>query len=226
MRREALFMNNLAQLVLDDFNEKIRKNEIIPGARIVEQQIAHELKISRTPVREALFRLEQEGLLETIENVGTFVRNISIEDIIEIYEIRAILEGLAARLLVRSGNNTHLIDKLEIIADEYDRLFEKEARVDVLEALDIKFHNLIIDNCGSRELKKKIQNGFPLVSIFKQRKRVITVSQLLQTGKEKYGHKKIITAIKSKKEYLAEKNMRKHVIEGKNKLLAIYLRKI
>lgn len=218
-------MNSLTELVLDSFHEKIINQKFSPGTRLVEQDIANELKISRTPVRAALSRMEQDGLLKTIKNVGTFVRDISIDEILDIYEIRAVLEGLAVRLFITSGNSVKYLNQLEALVLEFDRLIERNEFLHKIEKADIKFHDLIISHCNCDELKRRITNGLFLTRIFEQRKNIATVKQLLKAEREEYTHDRIFTAIKNQKGYLAEKFMRKHVIEGKNKLLEIYLQK-
>src|SRR5689334_13392672 len=82
--------DKLKQLILD--------GEFPVGQPLVERTLADRLGVSRTPVREAIFRLEREGLVQVIEGKGAFVASYTIDDLIEIYQIREGLEPLAARL--------------------------------------------------------------------------------------------------------------------------------
>ena len=89
----------LREIVYETLRDAIRKKIYKPGDRIMESKIADELKVSRTPVREAIRRLEQEGYLFTIYHRGTFVPSVTLRDIEDIYAIRRALEALACSLL-------------------------------------------------------------------------------------------------------------------------------
>ena len=93
---------NLKEAVYQRLKESIIRGEISPGSKLVETQISQKLGVSRTPLREAISRLGQEGLLEVVPRHGTFVRKQSVNEILESLEIREALEGLAARLAARS----------------------------------------------------------------------------------------------------------------------------
>ena len=88
---------SMRELVLGELRNAIFIGHIKPGDRLVETTIANAMGISRTPVREALRQLESEGLAINIPRKGTIVKGICVEDAREIYEIREVLEGLAAR---------------------------------------------------------------------------------------------------------------------------------
>src|SRR5690606_12099784 len=77
--------------------------EFAPGERMYELELSEKLKVSRTPIREALKSLAGEGLLDHVPNRGYYVRAYSVDDIVEAYEIRAALEGLAARRAAQLG---------------------------------------------------------------------------------------------------------------------------
>src|SRR5437879_11262961 len=89
----------------DRLKQLILEGELAPGEPLVERTLADRLSVSRTPVREAIFRLEREGLVEAVDGKGAFVASYAIDDLIEIYQIREGLEPLAARL-----SCPHLLD--------------------------------------------------------------------------------------------------------------------
>ena len=100
-----LHYRTLRENVVDAIRIKILDGELVPGMRIIEQDLAAKLGISRGPVREALRQLEQEGLIEYSRNVGCSVKGVSLEDVYEIYMLRAYYEILAIRLCKGIGSN-------------------------------------------------------------------------------------------------------------------------
>jgi DNA-binding GntR family transcriptional regulator len=85
----------LRELVLDAIREAIINGNLKPRERLMEIQLAEELGVSRTPIREALRKLELEGFIVMIPRKGAYVADISFKDIADVFEIRAALEGLA-----------------------------------------------------------------------------------------------------------------------------------
>ena len=88
----------LRDVVFENLREAILEGELKPGQRLMEVQLAEQLGVSRTPVREAIRKLELEGLVIMLPRKGAYVANMSLKDIIDVLEIRASLEGLAASL--------------------------------------------------------------------------------------------------------------------------------
>ncbi len=96
----AIKHRTLDALVVDEVRERIISGEMLAGAKIDQQALADELGVSRMPIREALRRLAAEGFVELVSHRGAIVVELSHEEIIEIYEMRAVLQGLASRLAV------------------------------------------------------------------------------------------------------------------------------
>lgn len=88
----------LREVVYETLREAIRTGALPPGERLMEIQLAEELGVSRTPVREAIRKLELERFVVMLPRRGTYVANLSLKDINEVFEIRAALDGLAAGL--------------------------------------------------------------------------------------------------------------------------------
>jgi len=84
--------------VYDHIKQGVLMGALIPGTRLLETQIAEQMGVSRSPVREAMRHLEAEGVVETVANQGTFVRELTYNDVREIYTARALIEGYAASL--------------------------------------------------------------------------------------------------------------------------------
>jgi len=111
---------SLGQMVYENLRQAIVRGGIAPGTRLVENQIAEAQGISRTPVREAIHKLERERFIERLTHGGFRVLGLSRQDIVETFGIRSVLEGYAARLAalnLRDGD----MDPLEANIDEFER---------------------------------------------------------------------------------------------------------
>ena len=130
---------------------KILNGDMKPGDKIIEQELASEFGISRGPVREALRQLEQEGMVEYSRNVGCSVKHIGMDDVYEIYYMRANYEMMAVRLY-NAPFPRETIEKMEQVLEQMKQLHKEEYRK-VFE-LDNKFHEAILDLVSFMRLKK------------------------------------------------------------------------
>lgn len=111
-------------------------NKLKPGEKLIELDIAADLKVSRTPVREALKQLEQEGLVTYFPRRGSIVSQISIEDAMEIYEVREYLEGLSIKLICLNIRRKDIRELQNIVKEmeesiaelDYDRLYKLHSK--------------------------------------------------------------------------------------------------
>jgi DNA-binding GntR family transcriptional regulator len=131
--------------------QRILDNEYAPGTQILEQALADELGISRTPVREALIQLEQDGLAEIVPRHGVRILPLSPDDMREIYEILTNLEPMAAAELARRRPAADVLAPLVEACDAMEAAVKAENRVAWAEA-DEKFHLALLDLCGNRRL--------------------------------------------------------------------------
>ena len=105
-RREVSAPDALSDaVVVPTLREAIVGNLLAPGSRLLEIQLAKQLGVSRTPVREAFAQLEREGLVTIVPRVGVFVREVTVRDVDEIYTVRAALEGVAVALAAQNIND-------------------------------------------------------------------------------------------------------------------------
>ena len=118
-----------------------------PGARLNIESIARELEVSRTPVWEAVRRLEQEDLVENIPNRGVFMSSLTAEKALDLYAVREVLEGMAARLAATRIDES----SLEKMAKFILRQREVIGKQDILaySKLDFEFHATVYDACGN-----------------------------------------------------------------------------
>ncbi|MBI3979374.1 MAG: GntR family transcriptional regulator [Chloroflexi bacterium] len=140
----------LRDQVTDAIRNAIAGNVLRPGERIVERDLARELGVSRLPIREAIRQLEHEGLLVSVPRRGTFVAQVSAGDIHEIFALRAILEGLAIRLVTQRGSaDEHL--RLQRAVDEMNEANAREEYAALFE-MDTRFHTLLVTCAQHRRL--------------------------------------------------------------------------
>src|SRR6187402_2437850 len=129
--------------------EMILAGELPSGARIAELAIVEKLGVSRTPIRAALVRLEQEGLLQALPNGGFAVRTFSERDVADAIEMRGTVEGLAARLAAERGVEAGVLAQARECLDGVDALLRQPALDDEgflrYVTLNQKFHNLLSD---------------------------------------------------------------------------------
>jgi DNA-binding GntR family transcriptional regulator len=131
----------LADDVADSIREAIFAGQIDLGQRLIEEELATTLDVSRGPVREALVRLSQEGLVSLERHRGASVAQISVEELHEIYSLRSTLERLAVEWLCKNATPADF-ERLGRVLGEFDRLPAPPARTAVA-ALDVAFHDAI-----------------------------------------------------------------------------------
>lgn len=133
----------LKQLILD--------NEIPAGSQMLELEAAARLGMSRTPVREAMVRLEQEGMVELRSRHGMRVLPISADALAEIYEILTALEGIAAEAAARKGASSIQLAGLQLAVDEMEDALSADDLVRWSQA-DARFHRQLVELAGNRRL--------------------------------------------------------------------------
>lgn len=142
----------LRQEVMEIIRMKILNGEFQPGERIVEQELAENLGVSRGPIREALRQIEQEGLIQYTSNVGCSVKAISNQDIYEIYLLRASLETLAVKIC--NGNfSERCLSRMQTIVKKMSDM-EDERAFDLAIEYDNAFHRCIIEDVRLERLLK------------------------------------------------------------------------
>ncbi len=178
--------------------------ELPPGAPINEVQIARELKISRTPLREAIRQLEHDGLVVRYPNKGVFVRQLAMKEFFEIWQIREWLEPLACEIATRN------IDKsiLRELEEELLRFREEDPGIEEYEIhhrIDVQLHSLILEAAGNLTLKKVIDSlNNHIMHI-----RMVHTPERLQASVAE--HMEIISGLLAGDPAMASGAMRKHL---------------
>ncbi|MDH3441265.1 MAG: GntR family transcriptional regulator [Gammaproteobacteria bacterium] len=145
--------------------DMILANVLRAGQKLVDRDLAEQLGVSRTPVREALGRLAMMGLVEARSRRGYYVRQYTAEDVSDLYEFRRILEVNAARLAAENAQAEH-IKKFERILVELDELAADPANRARSVELDLEIHNLIAAASGNASLEQAIRNLMDKVMCF------------------------------------------------------------
>ncbi len=142
----------LRQQVLDHLRETIITGGIAPGQRLIERELTEMLDVSRTVIREVLRQLETEGLVTLIPNKGPVVRELSPAEAQDVYHIRSLLEGLAARLFVENADDA-MIAQLEAALDAVVAAYEKGDVPEVMSRknsfYDILYHGVMSETLTS-----------------------------------------------------------------------------
>jgi GntR family transcriptional regulator of vanillate catabolism len=197
--------------------EMILGGELPGGARIAELAIVERLGVSRTPIRAALMRLEQEGLLEALPNGGYAVRTFSERDVADAIELRGTVEGLAARLAAERGVAAVVLAEARACLAEVDALLAQPALDDEAftryVALNQRFHVLLAEMAGSAVLSRELDrvvnlpfaspSGFVVVQANSPKARDMLVVAQDQ-------HRQVLDAIERREGARAEAIMREH----------------
>ena len=194
--------------------EAILDGRLQPGQRLKEEDLARQLGISRTPVREALLMLQVEGLVVAAPNRGAAVRSHTPDDLEDLYVLRALLEGHAAR---RAGVRIteEQVDQLRESCERFDALApEEELRELVRE--NMFFHSTILDIAGSARLASMVRRVIELPLVYKS---YIWYSPDQKRISSHY-HRQIVNALAAGDGDRAELVMKEHVFEARDLLVA------
>lgn len=196
--------------------ELILSGELKSGERLSELSVVDRLGVSRTPVRTALLRLEEEGLLEPLPAGGYVVRHFSEVDIFDAIEMRGTLEGLAARLAAERGPSPGQMGEIKGCLRKLDRLVQGEHGADMFAdyvEMNERFHQLLIHLSGSRVVARQIERAaalpFASPSAFVGVQAVLPESRaILLVAQEQ--HRSVVEAIERREGARAEALMREH----------------
>jgi DNA-binding GntR family transcriptional regulator len=203
----------LSEIVYDKLRTAIIEGTLNPGERLMEVQLAEEMGISRTPVREAIRKLELDGFVVMVPRKGTYVSTLSLKDISDVFEIRASLEALAAGLAAERITPEEEKELKKIILDEVK--FSKNEDVENSIKFDTDFHEVLYKASRNKKLVNIINN------LREQIQRYRTAS-LTYPGRLKIAHeehKKIAEAICDNDVERAKELAKKHIEISENNLL-------
>ncbi|MFE5710926.1 GntR family transcriptional regulator [Streptomyces sp. NPDC056501] len=195
---------SLRERVYEELRERIIEAEFPAGTRLVEREIAEELRVSRVPVREAMQRLEAEGFLSVRPRRGSVVTEFGPEDAEHLFDVRENLEGLAARLAARHAGAQELRALEEILARA--RAAAESGRLREAVSLNADFHRAVVGLSGNPLL---VELMAPLDS---RLRRLFRLTSAASDGEPMCGaHERLYEAIRDRDEAGAESLARAHV---------------
>lgn len=195
---------SLAEQAYRYLRTQILTGNIPPGSKLVESQMAKRWKISRSPLREAIRRLEQEGLVVTYNGV-THLFEPSRKDFEDLYELRTALEPMAARLAARYMT-ADALQQLEAVLESTDKYLAAGAMDPFIES-NAKFHDLIAESSGNRRLRKAMED----ISVLARYYRYICFKVFQRYVDSAEEHWRIYRALLAHDEDLAWLEMKKHI---------------
>lgn len=202
----------LREMVYSEIRKAILDTKIVPGQKFTEENLTTQLGVSRTPVREALRKLESEGYITVYHGKYAEVTPIRRAELIEEYELREVLEGYAARLAAKNGTEEDLakinycLDKIQAIIDSAEPDFNGSTVRRIVRA-NYDFHLAIIDasrNGKLKELMKSLWKTMRMLSTTTLKNREWAQHSLEE-------HKKIYNAIRDHDTARSEKLMKQHI---------------
>jgi DNA-binding GntR family transcriptional regulator len=197
--------HSLRGRVYNSLREDILSGKYKPGENLVELKIADELNVSRTPIREAIRQLELEGLVESVPNKGATVKGITKKDMEDIYHIRRVLEGLAAKWAVMQITEDEIAELQEI----YDLMefYTQKNDIENISKLNTKFHQIIY-HASKSSILLNILKDFQFYVKWARHESLSTPGRKEEALKEHYN---ILQSFKDRNVTEAEKHLIIHV---------------
>lgn len=200
-------------VVYQEILENILDLKYGPGTRLLEEELAAELSVSRTPVREALFRLKNEGLITVVPGGGAKVIEFAVKDVVEIYALRERLEGLATRMAAQ-----YILDEEIRRLEELVRSSNRAAESDLasFRKINLTFHQRIIEAANSPRIANMLQSISNQLALLMNSTAAIPGSPIKATAE----HQEIIDALASRAPDRAEEAAVEHVRCARERIIA------
>ncbi len=207
--------------IFETLRRSILEGEYAPNERLVEEQLAETLRVSRTPIRQALTMLEAEGLVEIEPNKGAAVRSFSVQDVWEIYDLRAVLEGHATRRAASRISREEL-DRLWDLVGEMERqdrgqFLSHEEEIRWLVGANGEFHGTIAVAGRNARLEQLIRRTVQVPLVFKAFYWYTPHEHIISN----HYHRQIAGALEAGDAERAEIVMREHVYEGRDFVIRV-----
>ncbi|MDE2612865.1 MAG: phosphonate utilization associated transcriptional regulator [Burkholderiales bacterium] len=211
--------SSLASAVQSELERLILSGELAPGAKLTEMALAARLGVSRGPLREAFRMLEEAGLVRTEKNRGVFVRDIPIDEAIEIFDLRAAMDELVGRQLAERITPAALKEVRAMVDDMERAVKAGDARSYHL--LNLRFHDRLVEMAGNGKLTAIYRKLIKELSLFRRLNLADGWLMPISAGE----HRAIVKAIAAGDPAAAGKAMFDHVMESKERTVKNHLKR-
>lgn len=197
----------LREIVYEELKKLILTGKITPGTRMMEVEMAEELGVSRTPVREAIRKLEREGLVNIEPRKGAYAASMTKRDMVDILEVRQTMEGLAAQFAAERMTKEQIED-LQKVSEDFNNAVKAGDMGEMIRQ-DTLFHHLIVEGTGNKLLKEMVEQLQELVLRF----RYLYYDDFRRAEKMPDEHKEILEGI-IKKDGIRARDAADYHIDG------------
>ncbi len=211
--------SSLTTVVQQEIERAILVGEYAPGSKLIEATLATKLGVSRGPVREAFRMLDEAGLVRTEKNRGVFVRDIPMDEAVEIFDLRAAMDELVGRQLATKITPLQLKEIRDLVSD-----MEKAVKLEDAynyHLLNLKFHDRLVEMAGNRKLTEIYRKLIKELSLFRRLNLADGWLMPISAGE----HRAIVKAIASGDADKAGRAMFDHVMESKERTISNDLRR-
>ena len=205
--------SSLTSVVQQEIERRILQGELAPGAKLNEAALAEALGVSRGPVREAFRILEEAGLVRQEKNRGVFVRSIPLDEAMEIFDLRAMMDEAVGRRLAEAIAPEQL-RTVRAMVEAMEKAV-KAGDADSYHLLNLDFHDKLVAFSGNRKLTSIYRRLINELSLFRRMNLVDAKLLPISAGE----HRAIVKAIASGDADAAGRAMRQHVMDSKNRTL-------
>jgi phosphonate utilization transcriptional regulator len=213
----VLQAHSLPNLVQGELERMILSGELPPATKLTEMTLAARLGVSRGPLREAFRMLEEAGLVRTEKNRGVYVRDVPLDEAIEIFDLRAAMEELVGRQLAERVTSVQLAE-LKAMAEKMEGLGQSgDSRAYHL--LNLAFHDRLVELAGNRKVTALYRKLIKELSLFRR----MNLAHLAEGGQLPLSageHREIVRAIGAGDSQAAGRAMYEHVMESKARMVS------
>lgn len=211
--------SSLTNVVQQEIERAILQGEYEPGSKLIEATLAQKMGVSRGPVREAFRMLEEAGLVRNEKNRGVFVRDIPIDEAVEIFDLRAAMDELVGRKLAKDITPAQL-KEVKGLVDAMEKAVKAEDAYNY-HLLNLKFHDRLVEMAGNSKLTAIYRKLIKELSLFRRLNLADGWLLPISAGE----HRQIIKAIASGDPEAAGKAMFAHVMDSKERTIENDLRR-
>jgi phosphonate utilization transcriptional regulator len=203
---------SLSSLVHNELERMIVAGELLPGAKLTEQTLAGQLGVSRGPVREAFRMLEEAGLVRTEKNRGVFVRDVALDEALEIFELRAVMEMYIGRKLAETATAAQ-IKGLRALVEAMEQA-SKAADARSFHRANLEFHDGLLQLAGNAKFSAVYRRLIKELSLI--RRKNLDAGSMAIYARE---HRQIVKAIAARHAEAAGQAMFDHVMNSRERTL-------